>query len=103
MADDLGWNGIGVEDWDMTEATERWAMKHLSPTLHTLAAGGIPIRNYYSQEVCTPARAALLTGEYSTVLELSKFTQLLFRSIPDQPRHAVWRRGALYSLGSERL
>ena len=29
-----------------------------------LAADGIKLRNYYSQQLCTPSRASLLTGKY---------------------------------------
>ena len=55
LADDLGWNSIGYEDYDLSFAT---------PFLTGLAKQGIIMNNYYAQEVCTPARAALLTGRY---------------------------------------
>lgn len=53
LADDLGWNSIGYEDFDLSFAT---------PTLTSLAQEGIIMDTFYAQEVCTPARAALLTG-----------------------------------------
>ena len=53
LADDLGWNSIGYEEYDLTFAT---------PYLSEYAAKGIIMDNYYAQEVCTPSRAALLTG-----------------------------------------
>lgn len=55
LADDLGWNSIGYENFDLHFTT---------PFLDTLAKQGIIFNNYYSQEVCTPARTALLTGKY---------------------------------------
>jgi hypothetical protein len=64
MADDMGWNGIGYEDWDVSEMSDRYAFQQLSPNLQALSAAGIPIRNYYSQEVCTPSRASFLTGMF---------------------------------------
>jgi arylsulfatase A-like enzyme len=36
----------------------------MTPFLSTLIKKGVSFTNYYSQEVCTPARAALLTGRY---------------------------------------
>ena len=53
LADDLGWNSIGYEDFDLSFTT---------PTLTTLAQEGIIMNSFYAQEVCTPARASLLTG-----------------------------------------
>lgn len=55
LADDLGWNSIGYEDFDLSFAT---------PFLTGLAKQGIIMDSYYAQEVCTPARAAILTGRY---------------------------------------
>ena len=48
MADDLGWNSLGYEDFDLSFAT---------PFMSTAARSGIIMNNYYSQEMCTPARA----------------------------------------------
>jgi arylsulfatase A-like enzyme len=36
----------------------------ISPNLYKLQNEGVKLENYYSQEICTPARAALLTGRY---------------------------------------
>ena len=55
LADDMGWNSVGYEDYDLAFAT---------PTLTALAQSGVILDNFYAQEVCTPARAALLTGRY---------------------------------------
>jgi hypothetical protein len=50
LADDLGWNSIGHEDYDIDFTT---------PTLTAMASEGIVMENYYAQEVCTPARGSL--------------------------------------------
>lgn len=55
VADDLGWNSIGYTDNELEFAT---------PTLTKLAKSGLIMGNYYAQEVCSPSRAALLTGRY---------------------------------------
>jgi arylsulfatase B/arylsulfatase I/J len=55
LADDLSWNSIGYENFDLN---------FTSPTLSSLADHGIRLSNYYAQEVCTPSRASLLTGRY---------------------------------------
>ena len=55
LADDLGWNAIGYRDYDMSFTT---------PTLTQMAGDGIILSQYYSMEMCTPARGALLTGRY---------------------------------------
>merc|ERR1712018_348640 len=53
LADDLGWNDVSWNNPDM-------------PTHHIekLAQDGIRLEQSYSQQVCTPSRAALLTGRY---------------------------------------
>lgn len=55
LADDLGWNSIGYKDYDLSFAT---------PVLTNLAKQGIIMDNYYTQEMCSPSRAALMTGRY---------------------------------------
>ena len=62
LADDLGYSQLGIskEDSAYFDFDLDWA----TPRLQELASQGIVMKNYYSQEVCTPARAALLTGRY---------------------------------------
>ena len=52
-ADDQGYNDIGYQSTDLFE---------LTPHLDSLAATGIKLTNYYGMDICTPSRAALLTG-----------------------------------------
>ena len=55
LIDDQGFNDIGAESTDLSWAT---------PRLEALADGGVRLTRYYSMHLCTPARAALLTGRY---------------------------------------
>jgi arylsulfatase A-like enzyme len=55
LADDMGWNSVGYENYDLDFAT---------PILDDLASDGIIFNQFYAQEVCTPARGSLLTGRY---------------------------------------
>lgn len=53
LADDLGWKDVG---WHGSEIR--------TPNLDALAAGGARLEQFYVQPVCSPTRAALLTGRY---------------------------------------
>src|SRR5262245_32271545 len=53
MADDLGWKDVGFHGSDIK-----------TPTLDTLAAKGAKLEQFYAQPMCTPTRAALMTGRY---------------------------------------
>lgn len=55
LADDMGWNSMGYQDFDLSFTT---------PVMTSMAQNGIIMDSFYAQEVCTPARAALLTGRY---------------------------------------
>ena len=55
LADDLGWNSLGVIDD---------SIEFISPRITALAKQGIYMKNFYAQEVCSPSRASLLTGRY---------------------------------------
>jgi arylsulfatase A-like enzyme len=49
---------------DMGYANEFDALKDCTPFMDKLAHDGIKLQWYYTQQLCTPARAALLTGLY---------------------------------------
>src|SRR5262245_44586015 len=53
VADDLGWKDVGFHGSDIK-----------TPNLDRLAAGGVRLEQFYAQPMCTPTRAALLTGRY---------------------------------------
>lgn len=53
MADDMGWKDVGFHGSDIK-----------TPNLDKLAAEGARLEQYYSQPMCTPSRAALMTGRY---------------------------------------
>lgn len=53
LVDDQGFNDIGYNTLDLDGA---------SPTIDNMAKSGIILDNYYSQHLCTPSRAALMTG-----------------------------------------
>ncbi len=52
LADDLGWNGVGFH-----------SPKAPTPNLNRFAQEGLELQRFYSYPVCSPARAALLTGQ----------------------------------------
>src|SRR5262245_657034 len=53
LADDLGWKDVGFHGSDIK-----------TPNLDALAQGGARLEQYYTQPMCTPTRAALMTGRY---------------------------------------
>jgi arylsulfatase A-like enzyme len=53
MADDQGWKDVGFRAPDIR-----------TPNLDQLAAGGVQLTQFYAQPMCTPTRAALMTGRY---------------------------------------
>lgn len=53
MSDDQGWKDVGFHGSDIK-----------TPSLDRLAAAGVELETFYSQQICTPSRAALMTGCY---------------------------------------
>jgi arylsulfatase A-like enzyme len=51
IADDLGWNGVGYHNPGVT-----------TPNIDRLAKEGVRLERFYGHPVCSPARAALLSG-----------------------------------------
>jgi arylsulfatase A-like enzyme len=53
LADDLGWSDVGFHGGEIR-----------TPNIDRLAAGGARLEAFYVQPVCSPTRAALMTGRY---------------------------------------
>jgi arylsulfatase I/J len=53
LVDDLGWNDVGYHGSDIK-----------TPNIDKLAQTGARLEQFYAQPMCTPTRAALLTGRY---------------------------------------
>src|SRR2546425_4764972 len=54
VADDLGWKDVGFNG----------ATDLKTPNLDALASGGAKFTQFYTQFMCTPTRACLMTGRY---------------------------------------
>ncbi|MGR3698486.1 MAG: arylsulfatase [Roseovarius sp.] len=53
ISDDQGWKDVGYHGSDI-----------LTPNIDALATGGARLTEFYAQPMCTPTRAALMTGRY---------------------------------------
>lgn len=53
LADDLGWNDVGYHGGEIR-----------TPNIDELATQGVRLEQFYVQPVCSPTRAAFLTGRY---------------------------------------
>ena len=53
LADDFGWYDVGYHN-----------PKIQTPNIDKLAKSGVILDSYYVQPICTPTRAALMTGRY---------------------------------------
>lgn len=77
LADDLGWTDLGCYGSDL----------HETPNLDLLAKKGMRFtRNYSACTVCSPTRAALMTGKYPARLHI---TDWIPGAMPDNPKLLV--------------
>ena len=53
IADDLGWNDIGVHNPFFQ-----------TPNIDALLGESLKLNNYYVQPICTPTRSVMLSGRY---------------------------------------
>ncbi len=65
VADDLGWADVGFHSSDIR-----------TPTIDKLAQEGAQLEQFYVQPMCTPTRAALMTGRYPLRYGLQSFVIL---------------------------
>jgi len=68
LADDLGWTGLGCYGSDL----------HETPRLDRLALEGVRFTQAYAMPVCSPTRAAILTGKHAARLH-----------------YTIWREGSV--------
>ena len=76
LADDLGWSDLGCYGTDL----------HETPHLDRLAREGVRFTQAYAMPVCSPTRAAILTGRHAARLHFT-----------------IWREGALGVPHDQRL
>jgi arylsulfatase A-like enzyme len=77
LADDLGWTDLACYGSDL----------HETPHLDRLAAGGMKFtQNYSACTVCSPTRAAIMTGKYPARLHVTDWIPGL---MPDNPKLLV--------------
>ena len=60
LVDDVGYNDIGYNN-----RTQHSPGRIVTPHIDRLADGGVKLDNYYVQPICSPTRAALMTGRYA--------------------------------------
>ena len=65
LADDLGWSDLGCYGADL----------HETPHLDRLAQQGLRFTDAYAMSVCTPSRAALLTGKHAARLHMTIWSE----------------------------
>jgi arylsulfatase A-like enzyme len=65
LADDLGWSDLGCYGADL----------HETPHLDQLALQGVRFTDAYAMSVCTPSRAALLTGKHAARLRMTIWSE----------------------------
>ncbi len=65
LADDLGWADLGAYGADL----------HETPNLDRLAREGVRFTQAYAMSVCTPTRAAIMTGKHAARLHMTTWRE----------------------------
>lgn len=74
LADDLGWADIACNGGDL----------HETPNLDRLARQGVRFTDAYAASICSPSRAALLTGKHYARLHMTIWREGSLREATDQ-------------------
>ena len=75
LADDLGWADVGYHGSDIE-----------TPNIDALAAGGVKLERMYVSPICTPTRAALMTGRDPMRLGVAYFPLMAWSNKAVSPR-----------------
>ena len=75
LADDLGWRDVGYHGSEIK-----------TPNLDSLAMAGVRLEQFYVQSICTPTRAALMTGRYPFRYGLRTITPWIQYGLPTEER-----------------
>ena len=70
LVDDVGYNDVGYHNQSGGGASRGI----MTPRIDALAQAGVRLTNYYVQHICTPTRAALMTGRYPFRYGVTGFT-----------------------------
>ncbi|MFH0730062.1 MAG: arylsulfatase [Pseudomonadota bacterium] len=73
VADDMGYSDLGAYGGEIN-----------TPTLDTLAGSGIQMTNFYANPVCSPTRAALMSGTDSHVAGVGTMFEARLIATPEQ-------------------
>jgi arylsulfatase A-like enzyme len=74
LADDLGWADLGCYGADL----------HETPHLDRLARAGVRFTQSYAMPVCSPSRAAILTGRHAARLHMTTWRESALKPTRDQ-------------------
>lgn len=75
LADDLGWADLGCYGADL----------HESPRIDRLATEGVRFTNAYAMSVCSPSRAALMTGKHAVRIPITIWSEGSLRGPQNRP------------------
>ncbi|MBW2242934.1 MAG: arylsulfatase [Deltaproteobacteria bacterium] len=78
LADDLGWADVGYHGSDIE-----------TPNIDALAAGGVRLERLYVSPICTPTRAALMTGRDSLRLGVAYFPLMTWSNKAVSPKERL--------------
>ena len=89
VADDLGWKDVGFHGSDIK-----------TPNIDALAQSGARLEQFYVQPMCTPTRAALMTGRYPNRYGLQTLVIPTPRNTACQPTNGCCpRRSRMQAIG----